>query len=138
MILKCSSLSTLRHLRFSVISCQVIVSSIIIRKSRQYLEDLVEVDLVVLPLLAELDDEDPTAVLIAIRQHREDVVLEDIALFARLQIVVHVGVLHLEAVVVLHELEGRVRVVLAGPQEPDQPGFVVEGALQVGFRWNMR
>ena len=91
-----------------------------------------------LPLLAELDDQDPPAELVAIRQHRENVVFEDVALSARLKPVVHVVVLHLEAVVVLHELQGRVRVVLAGSQEPDQPGVIVERALEVLLGWNIQ
>ena len=98
-----------------------------------YLVHLIECDFVVLPLFAQLDYEDPSAKLIAIGQYVQYVLLKNVLLLARLQVIVHVGVLDFEAVVVFYELERRLGVILARAQEPYEPGLVVQGTFQISF-----
>lgn len=87
-----------------------------------------------LPLFAELEDQYASAVLIANRQHRQDVVIEYILLSARLQIVVEVRVFNFEVVIMLDELERRLGIILAWPQKPNQPRLVVKRAFEIRLR----
>ena len=98
-----------------------------------YLIHLIERDLVVLPLFAQIEYDDPSAKLIAIGQYVQYVLLKNVLLLARLQVIVHVGVLDFEAVVVFYELERRLGVILARAQEPYEPGLVVQGTFQISF-----
>lgn len=58
-----------------------------------------------LPILAQLDNENSSAKLIANRQYRQDVLFKYVGLLAGLEPIVDVRVLHLEAIVVLYKLE---------------------------------
>lgn len=95
------------------------------------LVDLVKAAFIVLPLFAELDYQHTSAMLVAIRQHGQDVLLEDILLSARLQVIVHGRVLYFEVVIVLDEIECRLGIVLARPQKSDQPGLIIQRAFQI-------
>ena len=99
-------------------------------------EHFVETALVVLPLFSKLDNQYTTTVLIAIRQHREYVVIENILFATWLETVVDVRVLHFEGVILFDELHRGFWIVLCRTEKTDQPGLVVHRTFEIGLGCN--